>query len=88
MGDEAADLAAAGFQPPLTDGDPRGVGFTYMYRKSNYALITDNVMDLSHIDHLHGEIITTPPAVAPGAQSCARPPPRCRPAGNGSRRRR
>ncbi|NVF16520.1 hypothetical protein [Vreelandella maris] len=25
----------------------------------NYQLITDNVMDLSHIDHVHGEIITT-----------------------------
>ncbi len=65
MGDEAADLALLPDFSPLSDGDPRGVGYTYMYRKANYELITDNVMDLSHIDHLHGEIITTRGQLSP-----------------------
>ena len=44
---------------PLVDGHPNGVGYTYMYRECHFELINDNVMDLTHIDHLHGEIITT-----------------------------
>lgn len=65
MGDAAADLTLLPDFSPLTDGDPRGVGYTYMYRQANYELITDNVMDLSHIDHLHGEIITTRGQLSP-----------------------
>lgn len=65
MGEQEADPALLPDFSPLTSGDPRGVGFTYMYRKSNYELITDNVMDLSHIDHLHGEIITTRGQLSP-----------------------
>ncbi|WP_255353669.1 hypothetical protein [Methylibium sp. Root1272] len=33
--------------------------------KANYELIIDNVMDLSHIDHVHGEIITTRGQLSP-----------------------
>ena len=65
MGDEAADLGLLPDFSPLTEGNPNGVGFTYMYRRSHYELITDNVMDLSHIDHLHGEIITTRGQLSP-----------------------
>ncbi|MBS0355979.1 MAG: aromatic ring-hydroxylating dioxygenase subunit alpha [Proteobacteria bacterium] len=59
MGDEPADESKLPDVGPLTEGHPNGVGYTYMHRKTYYELITDNVMDLSHVDHLHGEIIST-----------------------------
>ncbi len=59
MGDAPADEAKLPDFSPLTDGHPNSVGFTYMHRNTYYELITDNVMDLSHVDHLHGEIIST-----------------------------
>lgn len=59
MGDAPADESRLPEVSPLTDGHPHSVGFTYMHRKTYYELITDNVMDLSHVDHLHGEIIST-----------------------------
>ena len=66
MGDAAkADDKAIPEYGPLVDGHPNGVGYTYMHRECNYELINDNVMDLSHIDHLHGEIITTRGKLSP-----------------------
>lgn len=65
MGDEPADEAKLPDYSPLTDGNPNGVGFTYMYRDCYYELITDNVMDLSHVDHLHGDIISTRGQLSP-----------------------
>jgi phenylpropionate dioxygenase-like ring-hydroxylating dioxygenase large terminal subunit len=49
----------------LMSGHPNSVGHTYMHVKCNYELLTDNVMDLSHIDHVHGEIITTRGKLSP-----------------------
>ena len=66
MGD--ADKADPNIIPDYTgliDGHPNSVGYTYMYRECNYELINDNVMDLSHIDHLHGEVITTRGKLSP-----------------------
>jgi len=62
-----------GDQPPselpdfgeLERGPATGVAHTYMPRPCHYELITDNVMDLSHVDHLHGEIITTRGQLSP-----------------------
>jgi phenylpropionate dioxygenase-like ring-hydroxylating dioxygenase large terminal subunit len=59
MGDEAADPSMLPDYGTLTDGHPNSVGHTYMHVKSNFQVILDNVMDLSHVDHVHGEIITT-----------------------------
>ncbi|NVB36331.1 aromatic ring-hydroxylating dioxygenase subunit alpha [Pseudenhygromyxa sp. WMMC2535] len=59
MGDEPADMSALPDYGELVSGHPNSVGYTYMPVGANYQLITDNVMDLSHIDHVHGEIITT-----------------------------
>ncbi len=59
MGDEPADLAKLSDFGPLSEGPDTAVGYTYMHVKANYELIIDNVMDLSHIDHVHGEIIST-----------------------------
>ncbi len=50
---------------PLSTGHPNGVGHTYMKMPVHYELIIDNVMDLSHIDYLHGEIITTRGQLSP-----------------------
>ncbi|MGE4373464.1 MAG: Rieske 2Fe-2S domain-containing protein [Xanthobacter sp.] len=58
MGDAPADESKLPDFSPL-DGKPTALGQTYMHLKANYELIIDNVMDLSHIDHLHSEIIST-----------------------------
>lgn len=50
---------------PLDTGPDTGIGWTYMHLPVNYELIIDNVMDLSHIDHVHGEIITTRGKLSP-----------------------
>lgn len=50
---------------PLDEGSPNAVAYTYMHMKANYELIIDNVMDLSHIDHLHSEIISTRGKLSP-----------------------
>ncbi|MEL7560263.1 aromatic ring-hydroxylating dioxygenase subunit alpha [Stutzerimonas chloritidismutans] len=65
MSEDQADLALLPDFGPLDEGHPNGVAFTYMYMKANYELIIDNVMDLSHIDHVHGEIITTRGQLSP-----------------------
>jgi vanillate O-demethylase monooxygenase subunit len=65
MADEAPDYALLPDYGPLDEGHPNGVGHTYMPIKANYELIIDNVMDLSHIDHVHGEIITTRGQLSP-----------------------
>ena len=65
MGDAPPDETLLPDFSPLDEGHPNAVGQTYMYLKGNYELIIDNVMDLSHIDHLHGEIITTRGQLSP-----------------------
>ncbi|ABM93963.1 aromatic ring-hydroxylating dioxygenase subunit alpha [Methylibium petroleiphilum] len=65
MGEDAPDLARLPDFGELDKGPDTGVAFTYMHMKANYELIIDNVMDLSHIDHVHGEIITTRGQLSP-----------------------
>lgn len=65
MGDQPADVDKLPDFGPLDEGHPNAVGYTYMHMKANYELIIDNVMDLSHIDHVHGEIITTRGQLSP-----------------------
>jgi len=71
MGDAEADHDALPDYNPLVSGHENAVGYTYMYLNANYQLILDNVMDLSHIDHLHGEIITTRGQLSPIAPALA-----------------
>lgn len=59
MGDEPADTAKLPDFGALDNGPDTGIGHTYMSMKANFELIIDNVMDLSHVDHVHGEIIST-----------------------------
>ncbi len=65
MGDAPADPALLPDFSPLDDGHPNALAHTYMHMKTNYQLITDNVMDLSHIDYVHGELITTRGQLSP-----------------------
>jgi vanillate O-demethylase monooxygenase subunit len=65
MGDAAPDPTRLPDFGELDVGPASGVAFTYMHLKANYELIIDNVMDLSHIDHVHSEIITTRGQLSP-----------------------
>ena len=65
MDESEPDLALLPDYSPLDEGHPNGVAWTYMKLPVNYELIIDNVMDLSHIDHVHGEIITTRGKLSP-----------------------
>ncbi len=49
----------------LSQKPDTAVGHIYMYNKCNYQLLTDNIMDLSHIDHLHGPLINTGGKLSP-----------------------
>lgn len=65
MDDSEADHAKLPHFTPLDEGPATGIGHTYMKLPVNYRMILDNVMDLSHVDHVHGEIITTRGQLSP-----------------------
>ena len=65
MAEQAPDHAKLPDFPALDEGVPNGIGHTYMRLPVNYRMILDNVMDLSHVDHVHGEIITTRGQLSP-----------------------
>ncbi len=65
MDESEPDLSLLPDYSPLDEGPGTGIGWTYMNLPVNYELIIDNVMDLSHIDHVHGEIITTRGKLSP-----------------------
>lgn len=49
----------------LDDPLPTAIGRGYMHMPANYELITDNVMDLSHVDHVHGPLLNTAGKLSP-----------------------
>lgn len=59
MGDAPADPALLPDYSSLGEGHPNALGHTYILLKANYELLIDNVMDLSHVDYVHSEIIST-----------------------------
>jgi phenylpropionate dioxygenase-like ring-hydroxylating dioxygenase large terminal subunit len=59
MGDAAADPAAMPDFSLLTAPGYRAVGKTN-YLKADYRLLTDNLMDLSHVGYVHQSTIGTP----------------------------
>lgn len=65
MAEEPADESLLPDFAPLDDGPATGVGHTYMKLPVDYRMILDNVMDLSHVDYVHGEIITTRGQLSP-----------------------
>ena len=44
---------------------PNAVGHGHMHMPVNYQLIVDNVMDLSHVDHVHGPLLNTAGKLSP-----------------------
>lgn len=65
MAEDAADHTKLPHFEPLDQGHAEGIGHTYMRLPVNYRMILDNVMDLSHVDHVHGEIISTRGQLSP-----------------------
>lgn len=65
MAQERPDYTLLPDYPPLDAGPATGIAHTYMKLPVNYRLILDNVMDLSHVDHVHGEIISTRGQLSP-----------------------
>jgi phenylpropionate dioxygenase-like ring-hydroxylating dioxygenase large terminal subunit len=59
MGDAPADPSKLPDFATLDDGPATGVAHTYLPMQAHYELIIDNVMDLSHVDHVHGEVLST-----------------------------
>ncbi|MDN5939077.1 MAG: aromatic ring-hydroxylating dioxygenase subunit alpha, partial [Salinisphaera sp.] len=61
-------LADGSALPPyeaIDEGPDTGVGYGYIKMECNYELIADNVMDLSHVDFIHGPLIYTGGHLAP-----------------------
>lgn len=65
MAEQEPDLNLLPDFPPLDEGHANGIAHTYMKMPVNYRMILDNVMDLSHVDHVHGEIISTRGKLSP-----------------------
>lgn len=57
MGDAAKADPAAIPDFSCLDGETQFVGKRYLHVKANYVLETDNIMDLSHIQFLHGSTL-------------------------------
>lgn len=66
MGDASrADAALIPHYPLLDKPLPTAVAHGYMHMPANYQLIVDNVMDLSHVDHVHGPLLNTAGKLSP-----------------------
>lgn len=66
MGDaQKADAALIPNYDLLPGPDPHAVGYGYMHMHAHYELIVDNVMDLSHVDHVHGPLLNTAGKLSP-----------------------
>jgi phenylpropionate dioxygenase-like ring-hydroxylating dioxygenase large terminal subunit len=66
MGDASrADATLIPHYPLLDKPLPTAVAHGYMHMPANYQLIVDNVMDLSHVDHVHGPLLNTAGKLSP-----------------------
>jgi vanillate O-demethylase monooxygenase subunit len=59
-GDEAlADPSLIPDYSLLSGGHANSKGYAYMHMQANYEIVVDNIMDLSHVDHVHGPLLNT-----------------------------
>lgn len=59
-GDEAlADPALIPDYGLLSAGHENSKGYAYMHMQAHYEIVVDNIMDLSHVDHVHGPLLNT-----------------------------
>jgi phenylpropionate dioxygenase-like ring-hydroxylating dioxygenase large terminal subunit len=56
---DAADPSTIPAYTRLESEPVNAVAHGYMHMPANYQLIVDNVMDLSHVDHVHGPLLNT-----------------------------
>jgi phenylpropionate dioxygenase-like ring-hydroxylating dioxygenase large terminal subunit len=49
----------------LDDGHANSKGYAYMHMNANFELIVDNIMDLSHVDYVHGPLLNTAGKLSP-----------------------
>lgn len=65
-GDAAvADAALIPDLSMLTQASPNAIGYGYMHMPANYEIVVDNIMDLSHVDHVHGPLLNTAGKLSP-----------------------
>lgn len=62
---QRADAALIPNYTLLENPLPTAVAHGYMHMSANYELIVDNVMDLSHVDHVHGPLLNTAGKLSP-----------------------
>lgn len=43
----------------LSDGHAHSKGYAYLHMRAHYEIVVDNIMDLSHVDHVHGPLLNT-----------------------------
>lgn len=60
-----ADAATIPDYSLLDGGHANSKGWAYMHMKANYEIIVDNIMDLSHVDHVHGPLLNTAGKLSP-----------------------
>lgn len=60
LGDKAlADPAKIPDYSFLDDAVPTSIGYAYMHSPAHFEVMTDNIMDLSHADFVHGPLLQT-----------------------------
>jgi vanillate O-demethylase monooxygenase subunit len=60
-----ADLARIPDYSRLDGGHPNSTGYAYLHMNANFELIVDNIMDLSHVDYVHGPLLNTAGKLSP-----------------------
>ncbi len=66
MGDALqADATRIPVYEHLAGPNPNAIAHGYMHMPVHYELIVDNVMDLSHVDHVHGPLLNTAGKLSP-----------------------
>lgn len=54
-----ADLSLIPDYGLLDAGHENSKGYGYMRMEAHYEIVVDNIMDLSHVDHVHGPLLNT-----------------------------
>lgn len=61
----SADKALIPDYSVLDGGHPHSKGYDHMMMQANYQIIVDNIMDLSHVDVVHGPLLSTAGKLSP-----------------------
>lgn len=61
----AADASLIPDYSLLTGAPPHSIGSGYIHMPANYEIVVDNIMDLSHVDFVHGPLLSTAGKLSP-----------------------